>query len=479
MDLVDYSESVFQEIRETFSDFAAKLKVHDIRFIPISALLGDNVVDRSENMPWYRGESLLDLLETIHIGSDRNLTDLRFPVQYVSRPDQNFRGYAGQVASGVVRKGDEVLALPSMKVTRVASIQTFDGELEKAFPPMSVTVTLEDEVDVSRGDMLVHRYNRPRVSRRLEAMLVWMDETPFDPKGAYRIKHTTETTRAMVDRIHYRVDVNTLHRAKADTLELNQIGRVVFTTFKPLKFDPYHKNRATGSFILIDELTNRTVGAGMIIDRDAGNQLPARMKQSGATLSEREPRSGVGIDERASFLGYTPFTLWLTGPVSSGKSEVAYAVERALFERGVLAKVLDGGSLRRGLNRELDFGPEAIAENLRRAAETARLLNESGLIAICSFVSPFEDQRAEAREMIGSELFHEFHLDVPISWCADRDETGLYQRAEKGEVTNLAGVDMVYETPASPDLALPVDRIGFDAALDQVLEYLKTRSLLP
>ncbi len=479
MDLVDYSQKVFEEIREVFTQFAAKLDIHDLRFLPISALRGDNVVDSGSNMPWFTGEPLLNLLETIHIASDRNFVDLRFPVQYVSRPNQNFRGYCGRVVSGILRQGEEVAVLPSRKTSTVQSIVTYDGELAEAYPPMSVTVTLKDEIDVSRGDMIVHPHNQTRVSRNFEAMLVWMDEAPMSSSGSYRIKHTTESTRAILEKIHYRVDVDTLAKAKTDTLHLNEIGRVVFTTFKPLKYDLYEKNRASGSFILIDEATNLTVGAGMIIEREPADQLPTSMRQDEPhTRSKRQPRKGVTMEERAVRLKQKPVTVWLTGLVSSGKSEVAYKLERKLFSLGALAKVLDGGTLRRALNRELSFDSQGIAENIRRAAETAHILNQAGLITICSFISPSSRLRAQAREIIGKDRFVELFLDAPIEWLEARDQTGLYAKARSGEVTNLAGVNAPYEKPKMPEIHLPIDRVNFDEAVDRMIAYLASRDFI-
>ena len=480
MDLVDYSQEAFEKIHEDFTQFAAKLDVHDLRFIPISALNGDNVVDKGENMPWYTGEPLLNLLETIHIASDRNMVDLRFPVQYVLRPNQNFRGYCGQVASGIVRKGDSIMALPSKKQSKISSIETFDGPIDEAFPPMSITVTLENELDISRGDMLVHPHNQPRVGRQFEAMLVWMDEKPMDANGAYRIKHTAETTRCMIEKLHYRINVNTLEKVDANALRLNEIGRVVFTAFKPLKYDLYDKNRMTGSFILIDETTNLTVGAGMIIEREPVDQLPTSMRMDETKVrSERAPRAGVTIEERAKRLNQQPITIWMTGLVSSGKSEIAYTLERKLFEMGRLAKVLDGGTLRRAMNRELDFNATDIAENLRRAAETAHILNQAGVIVICSFVSPIEKLRVQARRIIGPGQFIELYLDAPLEWVEQRDRTGLYAGAREGAVQNLAGVNAPYEPPKAAELHLHVDAMDVEEAVTRILAYLSSRNILP
>ena len=478
MDLVDYSEEVFMSIKDEFSEFTRKLDVLDIRFIPVSALKGDNVVERSTNMPWYTGEPLLEMLDAVYIGSDRNLVDLRYPVQYVLRPHQDFRGYCSRIASGIIRKGDEVLVLPSMKTSRVASIATYDGELEQASATMSVSVTLEDELDISRGDMLVHRHNVPSVERRFEAMLVWMGEEPMDLNRAYLVKHTTRVSNVRVDTLRYRVDVNTLSRRDADVLELNDIGRVVLTAHQQLFYDGYQKNRATGSFILVDSISNETVAAGMIIDREPPDQLPTHI--AGREDGERNPRqSRVSADERCAHMGQRAATVWLTGLVASGKTEIAYALERRLFDLGAHAVVLDGLNLRLGLSRELDFSSAGRAEHLRRVAELARILNDAGLIAICGFVSPSADIRRQVGEMVGADRFLEVHVDADAEWCEKRDKSGLYERARAGEIKNLAGVNAPYEAPADPALALKADELGPDAASERLLDMLRSRGIFP
>lgn len=481
MDAVGFDRGVFEAIREDFESFSHKLNVVDIRFLPLSALHGDNVVRRSSRMPWYEGESLLEILENVYIGSDRNLVDLRFPVQYVLRPHMHFRGYAGTVASGVIRPGDEVLALPSLQSTRVRSVVTLDGELAEAFPPMSVVVTLEDERDISRGDMLVHRHNLPQVERHFEAMLVWMSDTPLDPHRPYRVKHTTQLVPLRVDEIRYKVDVNTLQRQPADRLGLNEIGRVVLTAHRPLFYDPYLRNRATGSFILVDGLTNNTVAAGMIIAREPAGQLPSRPAAAAASRSvELHTRaSRVQPAERAGRYGQEPATLWLTGLVSSGKTSLAYALEKRLFELGAACAVLDGENMRLGLSRELDFSPAGRAEHLRRTAEVARLMNDAGLLVICAFVSPTVFIRRQVRDLVGAERFHEIHVDAPPAWCEQRDRTGLYAKARAGEIDNLPGVNIPYEPPEQPALVLPAAELTPEAAATRVLEYLRARGIFP
>jgi len=480
MDLVDYSQSVFDAIRDEFSTFAAKLDIKDIRFIPVSALRGDNVVTRSRHMPWYEGESLLELLDNIYIGSDHNLVDLRFPVQYVIRPNLDFRGYAGVVTSGILRKGDEVLALPSMTVSRVKSVVTYDGELDEAFPPMSVCVTLEDERDISRGDMLVHRHNVPRIERRLEAMVVWMGDKPMDPNSPYLIKHTTRLARGRVDEIRYKVDINTLQRLPAEGLALNEIGRIVFTSHLPLFCDPYTKNRETGSFILIDTIANTTVGAGMIIDREPSDQLPSRMAGvAGADVATHHYESRIAAADRAAHYGQKAATIWLTGLVSCGKVEIAYALERKLFDLGAVCLVLEGESVRHGLSRELDFSSEGLTEHLRRVAEMARMLNEAGMIVICAFVSPTESVRTQVAEIIGRDHYREVHVDASVEWCEQHDTSGLYRKAREGAVKNLAGVNLPYEPPVHPHLTIESAQTGAAAGADRILKALRQDGVFP
>jgi len=477
MDIVDYRQDVFDAIKADYENFARKLNVTDIRFIPISALKGDNVVERSPRMPWYDGESLLELLETIYIGSDHNLVDLRFPVQYVIRPTMDFRGYAGSVASGIIRRGDEVMILPSGTVSRVTRIVTQDGDLEEAFPPMSVCVTLQDERDISRGDMLVHRHNLPRIERHFEAMLVWMDNAPMDINRPLIIKHTTKSSRVRVDQVRYRVDVNTLKRQPAQPLSLNEIGRVVFTAVSPLCFDPYQRNRATGGFILIDPDSNATVAAGMIIDREPSDQLPTDISRAAASASLTRHESLIPRELRSKRFGHSPVTIWLTGLVGSRKTDVAYALEKRLFDLGAVSIVLDGENMRLGISKELDFSAAGRAEHLRRAAEIARLVNDAGIIAICAFTSPNADIRLQAAHIIGQDRFLEIFACAPLEWCEQHDSTGLYAKARRGELRNFAGVNAPYEPPQNPALLLDIPALSIDQAVDLILTLLRERSI--
>ncbi len=479
MDLVDWSQDVFERIRADYQAFAAKLDIPDIHFLPISALRGDNVVDPSAHMPWWQGGPLLAYLENVHIGADRNLADLRFPVQYVSRPNLDFRGYAGTLASGTLRPGDEVLVVPSGTTSRVKRIVTFDGDLDEAVPPMAITVTLADEIDASRGDMFVRPDNLPRIERDFEAMLVWMAEEPLAIDRQYFVKHTHTLVSGSVAKLHYSVDVNTLEQKPTVTLGLNEVGRCQISLARAIPFDAYARNRATGAFILIDRVTNGTVGAGMILRRQSG---PER----GRSFWEMEPASDllrrqtspVSSDERAERLGQKPVTLLLTGLTGAGKTTLAYALERRLFDAGRQLLVLDGENMRLGISRDLGFSSVERSENLRRASEVARIANQSGLICICSLLAPSEAVRERVRETIGAERFLEVYLSAPLEVCRARETGGMYARADAGEISQFPGVSAPYDVPSAPDLVLPTHELDVDACVDRIVRLLETRGIL-
>ncbi len=455
MDLVAYSQEVFDAIVADYSAFAARLELGDIRFIPLSALRGDNVVAQSEAMPWYQGATLMYLLEHVHIASDLNLIDFRLPVQYVNRPDASFRGYCGTIAGGIVRPGDEIMVLPSQRTSQVRSILTFDGALDEACSPLAVTLTLEDEIDISRGDILVHPNNRPLEANRFEAMVVWMTEEPMQPDKAYLIKHATLKTPGRVSAVRYRMNINTLHREAAGELGLNEIGRCVFDLEKRLAFDPYRKNRATGAFIIIDRLSNNTVGAGMVIDRVPQDSVAERRP---AVHIRPEPGL-VSRAERETALGQRALTVWLTGLSGSGKSSIAQALEKRLHEAGFHVFCLDGDSLRFGLNQDLGFSADARTENIRRVGEVASLFNQAGLIVLAPVISPFRADRRRAQETIGPERFFEVYVDAPLEVCEQRDVKGLYRRARAGDIPEFTGVSSPYEPPDNPALRIQtVDR---------------------
>ncbi len=473
MDLVGFSQEVFERIKDDYTGFVAKLGLPDITFIPMSALKGDNVASRSDAMPWFSGPPLLDHLETVHIASDHNLTDLRFPVQFVIRPNLDFRGFAGTVASGILRKGDEVTVLPSGKRSKVKSIVTQDGELEEAFAPQAVTVTLTDEVDVSRGDMLVHPDNLPHISSQIEAMVVWMAEQSLVPGRTYTLKQTTRQVTAEVAAFRHGVEVNTLEQRPVARLELNEVGHVQLSLTQPLVCDPYRTNPATGAFILIDRLTNNTVGAGMILEsggRDAWGAQPApllKLRESLITNTEREQR-----------FGHTPVTVLLVGLTGSGKSRIAFALERRLWDEGRAATVLYGQNMRQGLNRDLGFTADDRSENLRRSAEVAKLMNDAGLIAIAAFVAPHEAVREKAKQVIGTDRVIEVFCTAPMDVLRSRDQSGAYHLADQGKIAQMPGVTATFEEPKSPDLVLQTDQINVDESVNRIIQMMKEKGQL-
>lgn len=476
MDLVHYSENTFVDICEDYRKFVTRIDIPDVNFIPLSALEGDNVVELSKNMLWYHGKSLLGFLEHIHVASDRNFTDLRFPVQYVVRPGLNYRGFSGKIASGIVNKGDEILVLPSLKRSRVKSIHNAGDPVQEAFPPQSITLELEDEIDISRGDMLVHPQNRPRISRQFEAMLVWMDEKPMDPYATFYIKQAANSSRARIDDIRYKLDVNTLEESHCAHFELNEIGRVVITTNKSLYFDPYRKNHSTGSFVLIDTITNNTCAVGMIIDRLSETDLlsriytPESMHRIDNGLSLIQPAE---IEKR---YGQKGVTLWITGLHGSGKNVLAYTLERKLFDMGAVVVLLDGSTVRSGLSRELDYSPADRAEHLRRVAHVCRILNDQGIIAICSFISPKANIRNQLAEIIGKERFKLIYMDAKLQECRD-NKPELYKLAEAGKLKHMPGIDEAFERPEKTFLQCKPESLTENC--DKILEVLANEKIFP
>jgi bifunctional enzyme CysN/CysC len=473
MDLVDYSQEAFEAIRHDYREFAAKLSARDLTFIPISALRGDNVVQRSANMPWYEGPPVLSHLETVHIASDQNLIDFRFAIQYILRPHGGFRGYCGTVASGVVRVGEEVIVLPSGKVTQIERIISDNYDIEYAFPPQSVCICVKDDIDIGRGDMLAHPANLPWAANDLEALLVWMDEKPMQLDRQYLVKHTTQTVRCRFTELKYRIDPDTLHRQPADTLKLNEIGRTSAQLFRPIFCDEYQRNRQTGAFVVIDPLSNFTVGAGMIIDRSRRYEA---IHPEARHLTRTKGQ--VGAEDRAKILRQRPAVLWLTGLSGAGKSTLAYALEKRLTEEGHSCFVLDGDNVRHGLNRDLGFSAEDRGENIRRVAEVARLFNEAGLIVVTAFISPFIKDRQGAREVIGEDRFVEVFVDCSLEVCEERDSKGLYAKARTGEIPDFTGISSPYEPPESPELRLDTASLSVEESVEKIMDYLKKQNVL-
>lgn len=486
MDLMDYSQEVYDNICTDYKAFITQLNLPEVTFIPLSALKGDNVVDLSNKMPWYHGKSMLEHLETVHIGSDRNLQDFRFPIQYVLRPSIDFRGFSGKVSSGIIRKGDQVMSLPSLKTSKIKSIITYDGELDYAHAPQSVTLTLEDEIDISRGEMLVHANNRPTVDQHFEAMLVWMDEKAMNPHAQFLIKHNTNNTKARIDSISHLVDVNTLEEYQKSTFELNEIGRVIITTVKPIFFDAYKKNRQTGSFILIDSMTHNTVAVGMILDKLRSDELPYSISShEKARIVQGE--SLINKAERETRYQQKGATLWITGLHGSGKNNLAYALEKELFKRDATVVLMDGSTVRSGLSNELAYSPADRAEHLRRVAEVCKILNDQGIIVICSFISPKENIRQQIGEIINGRSAHSamhpaadsrFHLiytQATLEYCKEH-KPEFYNKVEKGEYLFVPGIHEEFEEPSNAQLVL--DGTKTEEAVKEVMRFVEKNILV-
>jgi len=483
MDLVGYSEKAYNDIVAEYSAFSEKLDIHDITYIPVSALVGDNVVERSASMPWYQGFPLLRSLETVHVTADHNLVDFRFPVQYVVRPHLDFRGYAGRVGSGTVRAGEEIAVLPSGRTSRVKSIVTFDGTLDETFAGQSVVLGLDDELDISRGDMIVRRNNLPTVDNRFEAIICWMSDQPSSQTTSYVLKHTTRMCKAFISKLFYRIDVNTLHRESAPALSLNEIARVEIRSSKPLFFDPYGANRATGSFILIDPHTNLTVAGGMIRGAARDISSVAQPADSGAISRKHSSnvawqRSSIGRQEREERAGHRACVLWLTGLSGSGKSTIARALEKRLFAMGVGTTLLDGDNVRHGLCGDLGFSDRDRTENIRRVGEVARLFFENGSIVICTFISPFRQDRDFVRGLVDDGRFFEVYVKCDLEVCKRRDPRGLYAKALAGQISRFTGIDSPYEEPGGAEIVVETDLQSAEDIVEHIVSVLRDKHIL-
>ncbi len=471
MDLVDWSEERFDEICAGYRDFSRGLDLDDPYFLPMSALLGDNVVDAGDNLGWFDGPPLMEHLETVDVEAGVDLERLRLPVQMVVRPDLGFRGFAGTVASGVLRPGDEVVAMPSGLGSTVERIVTFDGDLEVAGPGRAVTVTLTDEIDISRGDLLVDVDHAPTRAHEVDAMLVWMSTEELEPGRRYLLQSANGTSSASVSSIRHRVDVDTLNEQQAVSLGLNDIARCAISSDRELLFDPYASNRQTGSFVLVDRLSNATVAAGMIIGASS-----AWDRQPDASLHRQA--SSISGAERSARFGQQPCTVLLTGLTAAGKSTIATALERRLFDRGRTTIRLDGENVRMGISRDLGFSSQERSENLRRVAEVARLVNNQGLIAIAALVAPKQEVRARARELVGGDRFVEVFVDTPLEVCRERDENGMYEAADRGEIPQFPGVSATYDRPTDMDLRVDTLVQDVDECVDAIMGMLAERGYL-
>ena len=467
IDLVDYSQAVFDRIVAEFRAFAKPLEFASLVAIPMSARFGDNVIEKSDKTPWYDGPTLLDHLEAVDVEAALAEKPFRLPVQWVNRPNLDFRGFSGTVVSGRVRRGDAIIVAKSGKASKVARVVTADGDLEEALAGEALTLTLADEVDISRGDVLCAPSHRPEVSDQFAAHILWMAEEELLPGRQYLLKLGTATVPASITELKHKVDVNTLDHLAGTTLHLNEIGYANLSTSQPLAFDAYRDNRDTGGFILIDRFTNATVAAGMI---DFSLRRATNVHWQALDVNKQV---------RAAAKGQKPAVLWFTGLSGSGKSTIANLVEGALTAQGRHTYLLDGDNIRHGLNRDLGFTDAARVENIRRVGEAARLFVDAGLIVLVSFISPFRSERRMARELLGANEFIEIFVDTPLEICEQRDPKGLYQKARDGQIKNFTGIDSPYESPEAPELTLATVGQEPAALAEGVVEFLQHKGLIP
>ncbi len=466
IDLVEFDKGVFDQIAADFATFAGPLCFSEFKAIPISARYGDNVSGVSTRTPWYSGPHLLEYLETVDCENNRGMKPFRMPVQWVNRPNSEFRGFAGTIVSGGTRKGEEIVVLPSGQITRINSVVAAGIDVAAANSGDAVMITLADEIDIVRGDMLAAVGDRPPVADQFAAHLVWMSEDNMFPGRSYLMKINHCTLPATITELKHRLDVNTLSKLAAKSLGLNEVGICNLSIARPVPFDAYAENRETGAFILIDRYSNETVAAGMI---DFALRRATNIHRQNLTVSKAE---------RGRLMHHKPAVLWFTGLSGAGKSTIANLVEAALHERGAHTMMLDGDNVRHGLTKDLGFTEADRVENIRRIGEVAKLMTEAGLIVLCSFISPFRAERRMVRELLGDGEFLELFVDTPLEECVARDPKGLYRRAYAGEIKNFTGVDQAYETPENPDLHLMAGRGDAATLADEVVADLIRRRIL-
>jgi bifunctional enzyme CysN/CysC len=465
MDAVGWDRRIFEDIASAYGKLATETGIADVTCIPISALRGDNVVSPSANMAWYAGPTLIAYLESADLSGDYEAKPFRMPVQWVNRPDQTFRGYSGTIASGLVRPGDRIALLPSGQTTQIARIATMDGDLDCAAAGDSVTLTISDNIDVCRGDVLAADSARPVVAEQFAAHIIWMSNQPLLPGRSYFLLIGTCLLHAQVTELKYKINVNTREHVAAKHLDLNEIGFCNLALDRPIPFDPYVENRETGSFILVDRLSNATAACGMIV-----------FALRRATNIHWQP---LKIDKaaRASLNGQKPCILWFTGLSGAGKSTVSDLLEQMLHQLGRHTILLDGDNVRHGLNRDLGFSDEDRVENIRRVAEVAKLMIEAGLIVLVSFISPFRSERRMARELVGPDEFIEIYVDTPLEICEARDPKGLYKLARAGKLPNLTGVGSPYEAPEHAEIVLNAAAEAPTILAEQILAFLRDRGI--
>ncbi len=466
IDLVDFSKGIFQTIDREFREFATRLAFESIVSLPISARYGDNVIVASTNTPWYLGQSLLSYLETVDVDTELAGKAFRMPVQWVNRPNLDFRGFSGTIVSGSIRQGDSVVVAKSGRVSKIARIVASDGDLATANAGEAVTLTLADEIDISRGDVLAAPNARPEMSDQFAAHLLWMAEEELLPGRQYLIKIGTKTVPASITELKHKIDVNNLDHLAAKTLQLNEVGFGNFSTAEPIAFDPYTVNRDTGAFIVIDRFTNGTVGAGMI---EFGLRRATNVHWQALDVNK---------EARARIKGQSPAILWFTGLSGSGKSTIANIVEKKLLAFGRHTYMLDGDNVRHGLNRDLGFTDADRVENIRRVAEAAKLFVDAGLIVLVSFISPFRSERRTARELVGKSEFLEVFVDAPLEVCMARDPKGLYKRAQAGEIKHFTGIDSPYEAPENAEIHLKTATLSAEDAADLVVEQIRKTGIV-
>jgi len=467
IDLVGFSQGVFDAITAEFGAFAAKLGFETLVAIPLSARYGDNVIAPSARTPWYRGATLLSHLETIDVETELAAKPFRMPVQWVNRPDLDFRGFAGTIAAGRITAGDDVVVANSGRPSRVTRVVTGDGDIKEAVAGQAITLVLADEIDISRGDMLAAPESRPEVADQFAAHILWMAEEEMLPHRQYLIKVGTQTVPGQITQLKHKVDVNTLEHLASRTLHLNEIGYCNLSTSLPVAFDAYRDNRDTGGFIIIDRFTNATVGAGML---EFGLRRATNVHWQALD---------VNAEARASLKGQKPCVLWFTGLSGSGKSTIANLVEKRLFGEGRHTYLLDGDNVRHGLNQDLGFTDADRVENIRRVGEAAKLFADAGIITLVSFISPFRSERRMARGLLTPDQFIEVFVDTPIEICMARDPKGLYKRAAEGQIKNFTGIDSPYEAPENPELILQTAHASAEVLAERVVAYLKAHGLVP